>query len=113
MSPPDNSANPSNVIPFEMRLSTVERFAVTHGESLARHNNEIAELKTAKAVQVERDRSLYERLDRIDDAIESLASSNNTKFNGIYKLGWWVLAAFGGSFIALLANFIFKGGFVV
>jgi hypothetical protein len=30
----------------------------------------------------------------------------------IYELGLWILAAFGGSFIALVANFVFRGGLI-
>lgn len=108
--PPDPA---SNVIPFEQRLQWVERYATTHGETISKHNNEIADLKTERAVQKERDKNLDERLERIEDAIAASAKLNTDRFNGIYKLGWWILTAFGGSFIALLANFLFKGGFVI
>lgn len=86
---------------MEVRLTTVERYQQNHGTTLAEHNNELARVKTDRAVQIERDKHMDERLDRIEKSIA-----------GIHKLGWWVLATFGAAFIALVANFLFKGGFV-
>jgi len=103
----------SNVIPFEQRLSLTERDVQSHARTLTAHNDQIAAINTERAVNVERDKNLNERLDRIDRAL--LESKNETarQINGIYKLGWWVLAAFGSAFCALLANFMFKGGFII
>lgn len=98
---------------IEQRLGSLEKYAITHGESISKHNNELSEIKTERAVQKERDKNLTETLDRLQESINKLDATNNAKFNGIYKLGWWVLAAFGGSFVALIANFAFRGGFVV
>lgn len=60
------------------------------------------ELRTDREVRKERDKNLNERLDRIEEGQR-----------GIYRLGWWVLATFGASAIALIVNFAFSGGFRV
>lgn len=54
------------------------------------------------AVRAERDKHIDERFDRIERSI-----------GGVYKLGWWILTAFGAVAIALVANFAFRGGFIV
>lgn len=64
--------------------------------------DELALLHLDKARRDERAISLVERLERIERSID-----------GVYRLGWWLLAAFGASAIALIANFAFKGGFIV
>lgn len=58
------------------------------------------ELKTDREVRKVRDQHLNERLDRIEASIKS-----------IYRLGLWVLTAFGSASIALVVNFVFRGGF--
>jgi hypothetical protein len=102
-----------NILPFEARIASLERYAISHGETLGKHTGELIDLKTERAVRIERDKNLDERLERIEEAINKLDASNTAKFSGIYKLGWWVLGTFGASFIALLANFLFKGGFAI
>lgn len=99
--PPDSQPH-SNVIPFEQRLNYVERDVRDHAKTIGEHNKELAAIITERAVNVERDKNLNERLDRLEKAI-----------GGVYKLGWWILAAFGGLLIALIANFLFKGGFTI
>jgi hypothetical protein len=91
-----------NVVPFEQRLNYAERDIRDHSKTITEHNRELAAIITERAVNVERDIRVNERFDRIEKAI-----------NGVYKLGWWILAAFGGLLIALIANFLFKGGFSI
>jgi hypothetical protein len=62
----------------------------------------MGEYEKAQAVKEVEDEFLEKRLQAIEKKIDA-----------IYRLGWWILTAFGGSFIALLANFIFKGGFYI
>lgn len=64
--------------------------------------DELAQLQLDKARRDERAIALIDRLERIERSIDS-----------VYRLGWWLLAAFGTSAIALVANFAFKGGFIV
>ena len=97
--PPDTQ---SNVIPFEQRLTYVERDVRDHAKTIGEHNKELQAIVTERAVNVERDIRVNERFDRLEKAI-----------NGVYKLGWWILAAFGGLLVALIANFLFKGGFSI
>jgi hypothetical protein len=85
---------------LNFRLEALEQYARRHGETLSEHNNELAEIKTERAVAKERAITVQERFDRLEK-----------KIDGIYSLGKWVLGAFGASFVALLANFLFKGGF--
>lgn len=62
---------------------------------------EINAIKIDREVRKVREEHLNERLDRIEDRIDD-----------VYKLGRWVLTAFGASLLALLANFIFRGGLI-
>jgi hypothetical protein len=80
----------------------LERDVQAHAKTITEFTVAITELKTDAAIQEVKDGHTAERLTRIE-----------TSINNVYRLGWWVLAAFGGSFIALVANFIFKGGFYI
>lgn len=91
----------SSEVTIEQRLAMVERYQQTQGNTLSAHNDALNAAKIDAARREERDEALNERLKRIEKAI-----------GGIYKLGWWILAAFGSAFIALLANFIFRGGMI-
>lgn len=64
--------------------------------------NDLAQLQVDKARRDERGLALIERLERIEKSIDS-----------VYRVGWWLLAAFGSSSIALIANFALKGGLIV
>jgi hypothetical protein len=81
------------------RLDLVERDVQAHAKTLSELTMHMSGYDRDKAVQEVKDEYLEERLSRIEKSI-----------NAVYRLGWWVLAAFGGSFIALVANFVFKGG---
>ncbi len=59
-------------------------------------------VETERKVRLVEDRHLNERLDRIEERLDSL-----------YKLGMWVLAAFGASLVAAVASFIINGGLTV
>jgi uncharacterized protein Yka (UPF0111/DUF47 family) len=91
------------------RMDMTERNQTDLAKSVTELTEEIGELQkplrqleTDREVRKERDKHLNERLDRIEVSIDR-----------IYRLGWWVLAAFGASAVALVANFAFRGGFVV
>jgi hypothetical protein len=62
-------------------------------------SRELTAIDKREAVRAERDKHLDERLDRIENSIRA-----------VYGLGRWVLAAFGASAIALVANFVVRGG---
>lgn len=88
-------------VSLDQRVALIERYQQTQGNTLSMHTDALNAAKIDAAKREARDEALDDRLDRIEKAI-----------GGIYKLGWWILAAFGSSFIALLANFIWRGGFV-
>lgn len=97
--PPDPA---SNVINFEQRFNFVERDVRSHAKTLTAHNEALNKYERDLIRHEEREKRNDERLQRIEESIKSF-----------HKLGWWILSAFGASFIALLANFLFRGGFVV
>ncbi len=88
------------------RQDLIERDVQAHAKSLTELTLVMSEFQKDKAVQEAKeelkDEYLEERLGRIEKSIQA-----------VYKLGWWVLAAFGGSFIALVANFVFRGGLII
>lgn len=91
------------------RLDIVERDVRDHSRILTEHNGSLGEqrkllgeLSRYKDIREVEDGYLDERLDRIEKSL-----------NGVYKLGWWILAAFGAAAISLIANFAFNGGFIV
>jgi hypothetical protein len=91
------------------RLDLVERDVRDHSRILTEHNGALKDQKTSidklerdKAVREVEDTHLDERLDRIEKSI-----------GAIYRLGWWILGAFGAAAISLVANFMFRGGFIV
>lgn len=84
------------------RLSTVERDTRDHAKSISEFTRVLIDLDKKEAVRSTQEKHLDERLDRIEHSIA-----------GIYRLGWWILGAFGTSAVALIANFAFRGGFIV
>jgi|GEM_PF-6392295 len=95
------------------RIDFLERDVQSHSRIITEYNGKLseisrdvedisAELDKDKAVQRVRDEYLEKRLIAIEGSIKA-----------VYRLGWWVLAAFGSSAIALVANFVFKGGLVI
>ncbi|WP_105430239.1 hypothetical protein [Neorhizobium sp. T6_25] len=95
------------------RIDFLERDVQGHARIITEYNGKIsaiskgieeisAEMDKDKAVQEVRDEYLEKRLTGIENSIKA-----------VYKLGWWVLAAFGSSAVALIANFVFKGGLVI
>ena len=84
------------------RLDLLVNDVQAHARSLTELTKALAELDKKEAVRDLRDEHLDERLAQIGGRID-----------GIYRLGWWILAAFGTSAIALVANFAFRGGFIV
>lgn len=84
------------------RLGAVERDVRDHARIFTEMTKQLTELDKKEAIRVLQDEHLDERLDRIERSIA-----------GIYRLGWWILGAFGASAVALIANFAFRGGFIV
>jgi hypothetical protein len=68
----------------------------------------VDELRLDRAARVERDKRLDDRFMEVYKGLERL----ETSIKGMYKLGWWVLAAFGSSAVALFTNFALGGGFI-
>ncbi|GGE18024.1 hypothetical protein GCM10011390_41490 [Aureimonas endophytica] len=60
---------------------------------------EVSDLKIEKAVDVERDKNLQERLTRIEKSIDALRD-----------IGKWALTSFVGALIAAIVTFVVKGG---
>jgi hypothetical protein len=67
--------------------------------SISAITTELGAFKIEKAVDVERDKYLQERLGRIEKSID-----------GIRELGRWALLAFFGALIAGFVTFLVKGG---
>lgn len=84
------------------RLANVERDSRDHAKSIGEFTRLLIDLDKKEAVRTTSEKHLDERLDRIEHSIA-----------GIYRLGWWILGAFGTSAVALIANFAFRGGFIV
>lgn len=84
------------------RIDMIVSDVQAHAKTLSEITISLIDLKTKNAVEVEAKRYLNERLERIEKSIAA-----------IYRLGWWVLAAFGAATISLVANFMFRGGFIV
>lgn len=82
------------------RLDAIERNQSDAARTATAIVEEIHGIKIDREVRKERDLRLNERLDRIEERLD-----------GVYKIGWWFLAIFGAAFIALVANFTFRGGF--
>ena len=81
------------------RHDLLERDVQSHAKTITELTKRMVEYEKAMAVQEVEDEFLEKRLTAIEKSI-----------GRVYNLGWWILAAFGGSFIALVANFVFRGG---
>lgn len=92
---------PPESLSLEQRFVFVERDLQSHAKTLTVHNEEMADLRIERAEAKLRAEHIDERFDRLEKSI-----------TGIHRLGWWILGTFGAAFIALVANFLFRGGFV-
>lgn len=91
------------------RLDTIERNQTDQAGTLTAEAHAIDGLEKAdRAAEIER-----VRREGKDAALELRLGAIEQRINGIYRLGFWVLTAFGTSTVALLVNFLFKGGIVV
>lgn len=88
----------------------IRREVARHGESISAIVTDAGKTKDAlqtltnsieseRKVRLVEDRHLNERLDDIEGSIGTLN-----------KIGWWILATFGASFIMALASFVYGGG---
>jgi hypothetical protein len=84
------------------RLAALERDREAHARSIGEFAKALIEIDKKEALRELGDKHLDERLDRIE-----------ARLDGVFRLGWWILAAFGTSAVALIANFAFRGGFIV
>ncbi|WP_309082874.1 hypothetical protein [Chelativorans sp.] len=71
-------------------------------DRLGETNEELTLIQVERAARDEQRKHLNDRLQRIEASIA-----------GIQRLGWWVLATFSASAVALISNFLFRGGFHV
>jgi hypothetical protein len=84
---------------MDRNLSDLAR-SVTHlVQDIDKSKNVLDELRVDRALRVERDLRIAEQFTEV-----------KAKINGIYKLGWWVLATFGAALIMLMVNFALRGG---
>lgn len=67
--------------------------------NLGETQHDVSRLLTDAAVNVEREKARDEWRGRTEK-----------KLDGIYKLGWWVLATFGSLTMAALASLLYGGG---
>jgi len=84
------------------RLDMLERNVSDHARVSTVLLQDVAELKTKNAVDDEREKSRDEWRTRTEKRLD-----------GIYRLGWWVLTTFGAILVAMVAQFVFKGGLIV
>jgi hypothetical protein len=83
------------------RNDLIERDLQSHAKTITELTMRMSDYEKDKAVREVKDEHLEERFERIEDRVQA-----------IYRLGLWILAAFGGSFVALVANFVFRGGLI-
>lgn len=100
---------PDEINQIVRRLDTVERNTTDLAKSVTNITEEMSDLsrplrqlETDREVRKVSDQHLYSRLGQIENSIAK-----------VHNLGWWTLGTFGASAIALIANFMFKGGFYV
>ena len=91
--------------PFD-RQDLMQRDLESHAKTISEFTTSIADLKKEFAIKEVEDELKDAYLEKRLDAIEK-------RLDRINNLGWWLLAAFGGTFITILANFVFKGGLVL
>jgi len=84
------------------RIDLLVNDVQAHARTISEIVKSIAEINTRDAVDAETKKHLNERLDRIEKSI-----------GAVYRMGLWVLCAFGAAAISLIVNFIFRGGFIV
>jgi hypothetical protein len=84
------------------RIDMLVNDVQAHAKTLTELTKTLIEIEKRDAVEAESKRHLTERLDRIEKSIAA-----------VYRMGWWVLAAFGAAAVSLVANFTFNGGFIV
>ena len=80
----------------------------------------LEDTRVDRAVRAERDIRINDRFDQINLKFDQIAKSTNERFDqivkridAVYGLGRWVLGAFGALVLALITNFMFRGGFNV
>jgi hypothetical protein len=91
------------------RIDLLERDVQAHARSITEFTVSLAGVKDTLS-DIEKDRAVEEIKDVY---LEKRLSGIESRIDAVYKLGLWVLAAFGSSAIALIANFFFKGGLAV
>ena len=84
------------------RLTRLEHDQRDHAGNIGALSESVGALTMSEAIRKNEEKHLDQRLNRIEQQL-----------TGIFKLGWWLLAAFGASAVALIANFAWHGGFVV
>lgn len=111
---------PDEIHAILRRLDSIERNQTDAAKTTSIIIEEIHGVKTDRAVRMERDKALGERFERIeerrterDKVLADRFERIEERLNSIYKIGWWFLAVFGAGFIALVANFTYRGGFYV
>lgn len=117
MAPSDMSEFAGNHL---VRIETLERFVSNQGNSIStvvegqaaliRRVEQLEALSRAREItearEDERDKALYDRLDRMDKSI----AENNTKIENLKAIGAKALWVFMSAFIVGAATFIIKGG---
>ena len=73
----------------------------------------VEQLVIDKAVKKEQDRSLDDRLKRIEDSIAAQTASMDRRFKSIVNIGIWALSIFGGAIVLVFTQFIIRGGIAI
>lgn len=109
------------------RLDVMERNQSDLAKTITKLIEEIDTMRVAledtrvdRAVRAERDIRINDRFDQINLKFDQISRSTNERFDqivkridAVYGLGRWVLGAFGALVLALVSNFLFRGGFNV
>lgn len=107
------------------RLDTMERNSSDLAKTITKLIDEMDVMRVAledtrvdRAVRAERDIRINDRFDQVNGKFDQVIRSNserfdqiNKKIDAVYGLGRWVLGAFGALVVALVSNFLFRGGF--
>jgi hypothetical protein len=119
MSPQVNDEPPSD-IPGE--LKRIDHYLTRHGEIMSSYADRLSLMdarlklveeytvtrKIAEAREDERDKALYERLDRMDGKMKTI----ETDVNGIKGLGTKALGIVGSALLLALVAWVLKGNLV-
>lgn len=108
----------------DVRLLNAERDLQSHAKTITVFTDEIARhlvrietlegwrhnQNVVEAREDERDKSLYQRLDKIEKSIEVVGAESKSGINAIRGFGWKIFWLVAGTCVAVFVTFTLKGG---